>query len=85
MEKKEVLGLLEKMFKGCGDVRILCMNNSNNEIDFRWRICRDSDLGSRMNWSKCKKILINKGISFIEGEDGYGWVIGRCIDFNWNS
>ena len=84
MEKKEVLGVLKEMFKGCGDVKVYCMNDYDSEVVWKWRITRNGELGSRMNWSKCKKILDKKGINWIEGEDGYGWMIGRCIDFSWN-
>lgn len=82
MKKEEVLKLLKEMFVGCGDVVIYSMDNGGG--NFEWRIKRNSNLGSKMNWSKCKKILNNKGISFVEGQDGYGWVIGRGIDFSWN-
>jgi hypothetical protein len=38
---------------------------------------RDSNLGSRMNWVKCKKILDNQGFKYYDGTDGYT----RCIGF----
>lgn len=84
MEKKEVLEVLKEMFSGCGDVMVYSMNNDDSEVVFKWRICRKSELGSRMNWSKCKKILGKKGISWIEGDSGYGLMVNRSIDFSWN-
>jgi hypothetical protein len=45
----------------------------------RFRICR---VDGRVNWVKCKKILNDNNISFIEGHDGYGMMLGRCIDFD---
>jgi hypothetical protein len=74
------LEMLKVMFSKCGNgVRVMCMDNKGD----RWRIYRDGDLGSRVNWVKCKNILSKNGIEFIEGESGWGMVLSRCIDFNY--
>ena len=84
MKKEMVFNLLKEMFKDCGDVLIYSMNNSSDEVIFKWRIRRNWEVGSRMNWSKCKRILNKKGIKFIEGESGWGWRESRGIDFDFN-
>lgn len=72
MEKLEVL---KEMFSNCGD-GVFVMRMDDND---RFRICR---VNGRVNWVKCKKILNKNGIVFIEGHNGYGMMLGRCIDFN---
>jgi len=72
------LEILKEMFIKCGDGVFLMIMSEVNEED-RFRICR---IDGRVNWVKCKKILNDNNISFDEGHDGYGMMIGRCIDFN---
>lgn len=72
MKKLEVLN---EMFSKCGDgVNVMCMNENK-----RFRINRKD---GRVNWVKCKEILKKNNISFIEGNNGYGMMLGRCIDFD---
>jgi len=71
----ERLEMLRGMFSKCGDgIFIMRMDDKD-----RFRICR---VDGRVNWVKCKKILNDINISFIEGHDGYGMMMGRCIDFD---
>jgi len=82
MNKIEKLEKLNGMFSKCGNgVRIMCMDD-NGEGN-RFRIYRDGELGSRVNWVKCKKILSKNGIEFIEGESGWGMRMSRGIDFDY--
>ena len=67
MNKK--LEMLNEMFSKCGNgVRIMCMDDRGN----RFRIYRGWELGSRVNWVKCKNILSKNGINFDECESGWG-------------
>lgn len=75
MEKLEVL---RGMFGKCGSGVFVMKMSEKNEKD-RFRICR---VNGRVNWVKCKKILNDNNVSFIEGHDGYGMMLGRCIDFD---
>ena len=75
MEKLEVL---REMFRKCGSGVFVMKMSEKNEKD-RFRICR---VNGRVNWVKCKKILNDNNVSFIEGHDGYGMMLGRCIDFD---
>lgn len=69
------LEVLKEMFVNCGDgVFVMRMDDKD-----RFRICR---VDGRVNWMKCKKILNKNGVVFIEGHDGYGMRMGRCIDFD---
>jgi len=71
----ERLEMLREMFSKCGDgVFIMRMDNKD-----KFRIRRNE---GRVNWVKCKKILNDVNISFIEGNNGYGMMMGRCIDFD---
>lgn len=72
---------LMEMFDGCGDMDIIGMNNKDGEG--KWRICRENFGIGRINWGKCKKILNKNGIKFIEGDNGYGKLNGRVIDFEY--
>ncbi len=79
MRKEEVLKKLEvlnEMFSKCGDgVNVMCMDENK-----RFRIYR---FDGRVNWVKCKEILKKNNINgFTEGHDGYGMMLGRCIDFD---
>ena len=40
------------------------------------------DLGNRVNWVKCKKILNGNNINYSEGDSGWGMMLSRCIDFD---
>jgi hypothetical protein len=81
MNKIEKLEKLKGMFNKCGNgVNIMCMDDNGNS---RWRIYRFGDLGYRVNWVKCKKILDKEGIKYDEGESGWGMRMSRCIDFNY--
>jgi hypothetical protein len=71
----ERLEMLRGMFVKYGNgVFVMRMDDKD-----RFRICR---VNGRVNWVKCKKILNDNNISFIEGHDGYGMMLGRCIDFD---
>ena len=75
MKKLEVL---REMFSKCGNgVRVMMMSDVNEKD--RFRIYR---YDGRVNWVKCKEILNKNSVSFIEGHDGYGMMMGRCIDFD---
>jgi hypothetical protein len=81
MNKMKKLEKLKIMFNKCGNegLMVSCMDNEGN----RWRISRSWNLGSRINWVKCKKVLEKSKIEFIEGESGWGVYLSRCIDFNY--
>jgi len=63
--------LRDQLFKGCGDVLVLNMDDNH------FRIIRDNELGNRLNWKKCERILSKNNIKHWCGTDGYD----RCIDF----
>lgn len=78
MEKLEVL---REMFSKCGNgVRVMRMSDEGEKD--RFRIYRNCDLGNRVNWVKCKKILNENNINFGEGHSGWGMMLSRCIDFD---
>ena len=77
MKKLEVL---REMFSKCGNGVRVMMISDMGEKD-RFRIYRDCDLGNRVNWVKCKKILNENNINFGEGDSGWGMMLSRCIDF----
>ena len=64
---------IKELFSGCGDVWIQCMDANQGY----YKIYRDSNLGSRLNWVKVKKIMDNQGYKYSDGTDGYT----RCIAF----
>ena len=75
------LNELNEIFSKCGDGVMIC-----NMDNGRFRICRDGyGNGKRVNWVKCKKILDKINIKYDEGESGWGWMMSRCIDFNYRS
>ena len=77
MKKLEVL---REMFSKCGNgVRVMRMSDVNEKD--RFRIYRKCDLGNRVNWVKCKKILNGNNINYSEGDSGWGMMLSRCIDF----
>jgi len=77
MKKLEVLN---EMFSKCGSgVRVMRMSDVNEKD--RFRIYRNCDLGNRVNWVKCKKILNGNNINYSEGDSGWGMMLSRCIDF----
>jgi hypothetical protein len=77
--KESKLNDLREMFSKCGNgVYISYMDNG------RWRISRGlCEVGSRVNWVKCKKILDKNKINYDEGHSGWGMQMSRCIDFNY--
>lgn len=68
-----MINKIKELFKGCGDVMICCIDANQGY----YKLYRDSDLGCRMNWVKCKKIMDNQGFKYYDGTDGYT----RCIGF----
>ncbi len=68
-----MINKIKELFKGCGDVMVHCIDANQGY----YKLYRDSDLGCRVNWSKCKKILDNQGFEYSDGTDGYT----RCIAF----
>ena len=59
MKKLEVLN---EMFSKCGSgVRVMRISDMNEKD--RFRIYRNCDLGNRVNWVKCKKILNENNIN----------------------
>jgi hypothetical protein len=76
---KEKLEELEVMFNGCGNGLELCyMGLYGGKESFR--IYRDCEIGSRVNWVKCKNILSKNNIEFIEGHSGWGMRMSRNIN-----
>jgi hypothetical protein len=82
MKKENVIKKLEElnvMFNNCGNGLELCyMGSWGGKESFR--IYRDCEIRSRVNWVKCKKILSKNNIEFNEGHSGWGMIMSRNID-----
>jgi hypothetical protein len=82
MKKEEIekkLNELDLMFNNCGNGVEIYYMGEWGEVD-SFRISRDGEIGSRVNWVKCKNILNKNNIKFNEGHSGWGMRMSRCID-----
>jgi hypothetical protein len=65
MNKIKLIELLSE----CGNVIFIDMRSNVLRVKNR------GELGDRVNWVKCKKILDNNNINYIDGNNGYNRVI----------